>query len=474
MAVLMCLSIVLPACGEKTTDITDTGDVTGTESQETTPAAPSVPVKNFGGREFKVFTSNWWDNNTLKVQDVRPEEYNGELVNDAAYERVVKIEDIYNCKITQIQGVYELLDDFNKLQTSIQAGEDFCDIAMMRGLYYTKLFTDNYIIDLDKLENIDFNNPWWQKDCSEALRIGGKRYGVSGYMSMVEITLVCTICFNKTVITDYNLESPYELVKDGKWTLDKMVEMAKVVTHDLNGDGIMTWEDMWGINYSRDTVWNLLNSCGVKMLELDSKGYPQIVIDNEQNLPRAQNVLVKFFNEDYCANYRRVPNAFDDGTVLFNFRYAGSVIGARVFDIEMGVVPVTKYDEAQNDYMSNIYGLGLPIICVPVTNNDMADTGLFMEAFSYEGYKNIVPVYYETVLKTKGARDNESADMIDYIFNNLSYDTGTLLNFGDLTQTICALAETQDTNLASHIARNKAKCEAEIDSIMERIMSEGK
>ena len=474
ICVLISLLMILTfftACSEKTVG---TNETVG-ESQETTAEIPAVPVKNFNGREFTIFTSNWWDVKSMMVYDICPEEYNGDPLNDSAYERMTKIEETYNCKISQIQGVYDVSPDFTKLQTSVRSGDPLCDFAMMRGIYFTTLLTDNYLINLDNLENINFDNPWWQKGCSDALLLGGKRYGVSGSISTMEIALTAMMAFNKNILADFNLESPYDIVKSGAWTFEKVIEMCKVVSRDVDGDGVMGVDDMVGLVYGRDEIWNLMNSCGVKFIEIDSDGYPQLVIDKPENLSKAQNILEKLFDKSYTANNWHVGGKWSAQKTLFSLPWANSVIGNRVLDFDFGIVPLPKYDTAQGDYMSNIYGLGLPIICVPVTNNEMEDTGLFMEALSYEGYKSVFPVYYEIMLKTKGARDSESEDMIDYIFGNLYYDTGTLIDFNGFAQYICYnVTENYDANIASMVAKNKTACETFIRNVMDVIAAENK
>ena len=51
--------------------------------------------------------------------------------------------------------------------------------------------------------------------------------------------------------------------------------------------------------------------------------------------------------------------------------------------------------------------------------------GIVLEAMSYYGYKDVIPVYKEVALKTKTARDNESADMLDIVFSTIYFDFGT-------------------------------------------------
>ena len=144
----------------------------------------------------------------------------------------------------------------------------------------------------------------------------------------------------------------------------------------------------------------------------------------------------------------------------------------REYEVDFGIVPLPKYDKTQGDYMSNVYGLGVPLTCVPITNTDMEGTGMLMEALSFEGYKSVIPVFYENILKTKSARDNESEDMIDYIFENLYYDMGTLINFGNFTQDICEMADIVDTNIASFVEKRKPQAKSEIQKIMKTIVED--
>jgi len=430
---------------------------------------PDIPVIDMKGKEFRILTSGWWTATPMEIHDLSPEEILGEPLNDAAYNRKIRIEDTYNCKIMQIPGAFSPYDDITELQKLVRAGDPAYDITMLRGIYFNMLLTKNHFIDLNDLEYIDFDNPWWNRKCSDALRLGEKQIGISGNLSIVEKSLTGLVCFNKDIIRNYNLESPYDFVKNGEWTFDKLTEMAKSIARDLNGNGTMDPEDMWGITYQRDHVWNILNGCGVKMIEADADGFPQITLDAGDNLSKIQNIFIKLFDESYSANGRRIGVPFYFEKVLFQIGWAIDVTNFRVYDFDFGIVPLPKYDKAQKEYLSNVYGLGVPLICVPITNADMENTGLLMEVLSYEGQKSIVPIYYENILKTKSARDSESEGMIDYIFENLQYEMGTLINFGNFTQDICEMADVVDTNIASFVEKNRPRLEKEIQTIMKTI-----
>lgn len=55
------------------------------------------------------------------------------------------------------------------------------------------------------------------------------------------------LIFNRNIAEDFSPDSPYELVKSGKWTVDAMFSMTKTVTGDVNGDTVMDENDCWGL-----------------------------------------------------------------------------------------------------------------------------------------------------------------------------------------------------------------------------------
>ena len=51
-------------------------------------------------------------------------------------------------------------------------------------------------------------------------------------------------------------------------------------------------------------------------------------------------------------------------------------------------------------------------MCIPVTNPDISEAALIMDAFSYMTYKDVLPVYYDVSLSQKGLRNEDSIEML--------------------------------------------------------------
>ena len=99
-----------------------------------------------------------------------------------------------------------------------------------------------------------------------------------------------------------------------------------------------------------------------------------------------------------------VPGLIDDA--VKHYRFA---------EIEYGIVPYPKYNEAQKDYRSFATD---EFFVIPITSRNPSRTGLIAEAMAAEGYKQIYPAYYEVALKVKYLHDDESVQALDIIVNS--------------------------------------------------------
>ena len=123
----------------------------------------------------------------------------------------------------------------------------------------------------------------------------------------------------------------------------------------------------------------------------------------------------------------------------------------------------------QKDYISTTCGVFLSLVSVPATNPDLENTGIFMEAYAYEGNKNIYPAFYDVLLQGKVARDIETGEMLDYIYGNISYDIGSVFNFNNFVTTIEKFSTTYDTNVSSFLAENIDAVQISIDDLIKKL-----
>ena len=99
---------------------------------------------------------------------------------------------------------------------------------------------------------------------------------------------------------------------------------------------------------------------------------------------------------------------------------------------------------------------GIPIDCK--TPND---TALLLEALSAESPETLTEAYYDICLTGKAIRDNESAEMLDIIFNNYTIDYADLLKLNCISQLTEALSGERE--IASTVASAIESAQASID-----------
>ena len=442
-----------------------------TESDNTTPTEVSANLepKDMNGKKFTVLTQGW-GYKPMDVTDIVAEEINGEAINDAVYNRQIYLEDKYNITIVANDRGPDVL------KRAVQANDDTYDLCILRTVSFTLLVTNRYLLDLKDIPTINLSQPYWDSKSYDALSLLGKHYGINCDISKTWATTVWTVFFNKDMIKDNGLENPYNLVKDGKWTLDKMFAMGRVVARDLNGDGVMNEKDLWGITYSDDSSIGMLNCMGVNFGEKDSRDYPIFTLDREDNMEKVMSMYTRLYDRSYCVNTHapglKLSNIGDvemfiDGRTLFNLCGTYLIDLLRGMEQDFGILPYPKYDETQKEYMSSVSPLFFTFVAVPVTNNDLENTGIIMEDMACEGYKRIRPEFYESLLLRKITRDDESAEMLEYIFDNIVYDSGGFLNFGGFSWDFTTqVPHNYSLNIVSFIEKYQGRIQADIDKII--------
>jgi ABC-type glycerol-3-phosphate transport system substrate-binding protein len=475
-ALFIMLSLLVSCSGDEnnTTLQTDnpaesagnSGEVT--EPPTTTVISDNLPEMNFEGYNFRVYLRDLPQYN----EDMYAESETGEPVNDAVYNRNRKIEERFNITIESI--FYDGQDTGGtSARTLILSGEDAFDIAGVHGGGAFMLAKENLVLDwFENMPYVDFEAPWWAEDITANLSAFGKLYCMSGDISHSSLSATMCMFFNKDLFQELGIEYPYNDVINGTWTLDKFISIAKSGAGDLNGDGQITADaDRYGFESYNEWGYpiNVFYCGGDRVITLNN-GIPELTVYNE----RTADIFNKFFDlMDSGSAYVR-PNQdyelFESGRALFYTRSMGSIVNLRGMEAEIGILPSPKYDESAPKYYSNV-DAGRNVFVVPSTSTNTERTSIIVEALSAEGYRTVLPAFYELSLKTKHARDNESAVMLDYIKESRVYDYGyfNTAMAGALAYSGQQLYMSGNPNFASFYESNAAAVQKNIDDYIAEV-----
>jgi len=399
----------------------DTADVPNSEIK------PELPETTFGGADFRILLTGW------SGVDFESEQETGDRLNDAIYLRNIKIEETYDVKIKITN-----LDEFDKFGPSsdsyrknAKSGSDQYDAFF--GIQQYSLVDSMNGLNVEynaHLPYIDLNKPWWDSGILDVC-YGDKVYFAAGDITHSTLGYTTLLIFNKYLFNEIGLEYPYQSVKDGTWTYDKFVGIIKDLARDLNGDGVMkTKDDLYTISgWQYEIPYNFHTVLGGNEVIKDENGYPKINIFSEKSMGAIDKIL------DLFSNYGGFYNNKGYGTDRDMFKNRQLYfLDIRMFEIEryafremeddFGMIPHPKLDVATPYYTQLVNNNVVTVTTVPVTNTKLEMTSILLEAMAYEGWKNISPEYKEVLLQTKLTRDNESADMFDYIWGHRTYRYG--------------------------------------------------
>ncbi|MFQ9147816.1 MAG: hypothetical protein ACLR5G_05940 [Eubacteriales bacterium] len=459
--------------GNKTTDSVQNDETTSDETSEEASGEvlPDIPERgDYGGYEFRVlYEVTGWGTYTEEHLDFDSE--TGDVLSDAIYRRNRLCEDKYNFKLVNI----DKKDVTTALYTTILSGDDEYDLAMVT--YGWAKGTDA-LVDFNTVPHIGLDKPWWNSSASEQMQVDGM---LTNTLSDFMIThraapSRCSLIRSSRKITSSKIYTKLSEMANGRSI--NFLNVPKTL-RDLDGDGKMTDIDMYGYSaLDSNSFTYLIYGAGEKLVTSDDDGKPKLDINNERFIAKYQKVVevVQSDNKWYCPKYNKnsgtdgdqsIFRVFHENRALFLSHGIGSAKKFRDMDNDFGVLPAPKYDEAQENYQ-NVIDAG-KFMVIPKTAQDLDRTGVILESLSYEGYKSVISAYYDTMLKNKLMRDEDSIEMLDkYIFPNT-----VVKNFfyADVQSTIQDIVKKPES-MASTIASREESLQKKIDKIYDTFVNE--
>ena len=129
-------------------------------------------------------------------------------------------------------------------------------------------------------------------------------------------------------------------------------------------------------------------------------------------------------------------------------------------------IPFPKYEES-DEYIAPVGGYWDSWLMIPATNSDTDRTGTVLEALGYYSQQLVTPAFVETSVTTKALRDDDSAEMLDMVLKNRSFDTGVYFSWG--TNEAFKASVNHVSNFTSVAASGKSKIDASIASFIEAL-----
>jgi len=257
-----------------------------------------------------------------------------------------------------------------------------------------------------------------------------------------------------------------------------MERYMKDTPQDLNGDGqIKVEDDLYGIIIAPGPLDELTFTWGSRIISKDGDDMPYLDLYTTRTIEIVEKIYEWVYDREYLYTKNGWSDrptwirSFDEGRTLFMFDILGQFILLRDSDVDFGILPFPKWDEYQEKYMNNSHRAA-PQFAIPATAPNLERTGIIMEAMSAEGYRSVIPEYYEIALKVRDTRDNESEKSIDLLYAGLVYDIAEFFNVsfsGLLTGIVVA---GKNSNFVSYYEKNETAALKALEKFVELVLEE--
>ncbi len=432
---LLAAMLATTACGGS--NDTPGNDTTPQDGSDTTPIEEGYDFqgKDFNDYEFKVLNLDEQFGCYIRLDF---DEQTGEKLDDAVYDRNRKIEEKLNFQFKEIvlpggavwqTGQVAVCD---ALIQDVMSDDDAYDAAYVPPFFKPEVVTGGYLLNLLDIPEMHLYEKYWDVSVNEEMTVNDTLYTASGPLNFMSLDLCWLLLFNEDMMTDLKMEYPYQLVRDGKWTLDKLNEYVSAGAN-LNGDESFQYNvdgnSVYGIAGHTSAPLAFMFSAGTRFYERSNTGEIELTLGSDRLYSAMEKIAhactlsdgkMIYSNQD-LPSIEGYTGIFSVDRALFLTCQLKAAMELRVMESTFGMVPMPKLDETQENY-SSLIASRYEFLVIPKTQDDPSRAGFILDALTYESYQSVLPVYYDVTVSQKGLRNDDSIEMLEIIRDNSSID----------------------------------------------------
>ncbi len=464
----------------------DGGDTTPGGGDDTNP--PVADGYDYQGKRFDGYELTMLNLDVQYGCYIRLDftEQTGEQLDEAIYARNRKVEDQLGITISEIilprgsewltgqQAVCEAV------MNQVMADDDDYEMAYLPTFYKREVLTGEYLLNLCDIPELNLYSEYWDRAMNEELTVKGRLLTASSPLSVMSMDLSWVLLFNERIFEDLNLDFPYQLVRDGEWTLDKMNEYVTAGAN-LNGDETFQFNVDGNATYGHgahaSVLTPMLFSAGVEQYTRDKDGNIELTYGGDRIFtaleklePMSTQLDGKLYlNSGGLDSGNGYLAMFNNDRALFFGGQLKSAMELRAMESTFGLLPFPKLDANQENYKTMVGG-GSCLLTIPTTQDDPSRIGFILDALSYESYKSVRPVYNEVTVSQKGLRNDDSIEMLDYIWDNRAISLLQFYGIDGITSAVTTLVtEGNVGSAASTIESKKSEADQKLAEFLESI-----
>ncbi len=434
LALLMLASLLVACANDQSEEQGSKGEQSEQETGDPN-YTDEVPELSFANETINILS-----NSKMGVNDEFFSESNTDTQSDvvahAVYTRNMAIEDRLDVKLEMLLEE----EPTSKHSTALKGGSSDYDIVTDSTYIAIQAVLKGEFLNLRDIQYIDLDKYYWTQGYNDIVSFGenNKQYLASGAIAISMFRYMFVTVYNREVFEDLGETDLYEVVKNGDWTLDYQHQIIADRYQD-SGETVNKKDesDMYGL-ITGDTV-SVDPYCVAANVQLVSKNEDGEWFYNTEAFDRTVSLCEKIqalYNDS--STYVFKTATYDDTgktDIVEAFAKSGSMMATvQVFALETnvgdlaafdyGIAPMPKFDTNQTNYATYVQDqvTGIGISSSIADEETLGMLGAVLECMASESYATVVDAYYSTALSYKYLQNPESKEMLDLIYDSLTFD----------------------------------------------------
>lgn len=389
-----------------------------------------------------------YDNATVNIlmRDAGPEDprryewfvdtlESGDSLSEAIWFRNQEIEEKLSVRLKFTQRP---TDELNAtIVNAFTGGGDGVDIISHYHYYATSLSTMECYKNLmhPDFTYLHLDNPYWNQNFIKYATAQDRLFVLQGDMNLSTYMTTFVMFFQKNLLRDMcstEAAALYEMVLDGKWTIDQLIELCTdvAVLDSVDGDSA---GDIYAFtsHYNVHAYDGFLSAFDINLTQADEDGNHSLLNSTAQRkLQAAADKLVNFYRTDDVYLVGRGVDSYTTPVAAFRenrsiFCVAGLGDYKNLSEMEpdsWGLLPLPKYDTRQDNYYAGVQDSHNTVAVLYGSDKNYEMISAVLELFASKSYATVRPTLFNRVIKGQKLQDLQSVEVFDLIMNSTRWD----------------------------------------------------
>ena len=389
-------------------------------------------------------------------------------ISDAVYERNLSVENSLGVKLA-FTGEDDDAKASTTISTLVKAGDESIDLFSIGTYYAIGIGIEGHCLDLSRLEYMDTAKHYWSREYNELMTFTSEnmQFFATSPAALSLFRLTYLTIFNRDLFAERDIPDLYDAVMNGKWTLDYQYNIVADEYVDTDGNGSVSSGDFFGfITGNVISVDPYCVASDIHFLIRDEDGYwvgNDDVLDDTVTMAEKVSALYNTrgtyvfdgTDHDDIGKYSIIEKFADREGLMATTQFLS--IEKRINSlaaINYGIVPMPKMTETQENYYTYVQDqvTGFAVSAAIGDESRQEMLGAVMESIAYHSYLVVRPAYYDSTLSLRFMQDPQSGDILDTMFETISFDRAFVSAPIDIKGTMRDRLPSSNPAMASQVA----------------------